>query len=124
MERVTEENLDDYLARYSATRGGELNEETDSEAAFVVIAQHRGAYILNTGLGPVWIGAQNASSRWTDDGKPFASVRDALKSAMNNKHPTAKGIGIYYSDDSVELLRWMADRIEEFKKAGTFLLWA
>lgn len=124
MERVTAGNLDEYLARYSAARGGELNEETDSEAAFVVIAQYRGAYILNTGLGPLWIGAQNATSRWTDGGMPFASVRAALEAAMTSDHPTARGLGVYYSEDSVERLRWLANRLEEFKKSGTFLLFA
>ena len=82
MERVTTENLTDYLERYSAARGGELNEETDSEAAFVVLAQYCGAYILNTAFGPLWIGVQNATARWADDGKPFPSMRAAIESAM------------------------------------------
>jgi hypothetical protein len=124
MERVTTENIDDYMKRYSVARGGELNEDTDSEAAFVVLAQYRGAYILNTGLGPLWIGVQNASARWTDDGKPFQSVLAALEAAMTSSHPTAMGAAVYYSEDSVERLRWLADQLEEFKKAGTFLLWA
>lgn len=124
MEQVTAENLDDYLKRYSAARDGELNEETDSEAAFVVLAQYRGAYILNTGLGVLWIGVQNASGRWTDGGKPFASIRAALEAAITSTHPTAMMAKVYYSEDSVARLRWLADRLEEFKKAGTFLLWA
>lgn len=124
MERVTANTLDDYLVRYSAARGGELNEHTDSEAVFIAIARYRGAYILNTGMGPIWIGLQNASSRWTDDGKPFASVRAALEAAMTSDHPTASGLGVYYSDDSVVRLRWIAEQLEEFKKSGTFLLYA
>lgn len=124
MERVTPESLDEYLNRYSLARGGELNEFTDSEAAFIVLGKYKGAYILNTGLGPLWIGVQNASARWTDGGKPFQSVRAAIEHVMTSEHPTSIGLALYYSEDAVERLRWLADRIDEFKKLGTFLLWA
>lgn len=124
IKRVTAATLDDCLKRYSAIRGGELNEETFSEAAFIMLAQYRGAYILNTGLGVLWIGLQNASGRWSDGGKPFATVRSALEVAMKSTHPTAVGSAVYYSEDSVERLRWVADRLEEFKQQGTFLMWA
>lgn len=124
MERVTAATIDTYLKRYATARGGELNENTNSEAGFVVLSKYSGAYILNTGLGPLWIGMQNASSRWTDGGNPFASVRAALDAAMTNPHPTAMDAAIFYSENSVERLRWLADRLEEFKKSGDFLLWA
>lgn len=124
MELVTSENLDDYLSRYIAARGGELNQDTDSEAAFVMLAQYQGAYILNTGVGVLWIGVQNASGRWTDGGWPFATVRSAIEAVMTNAHPTARGRAVYYSEDSVDRLRWLADKLEEFKNAGTFLMWA
>jgi hypothetical protein len=42
MELVTVENLEDCLRRYSEARGGELNEMTDSEAAFVLVAPYWG----------------------------------------------------------------------------------
>jgi hypothetical protein len=124
MERVTTETIDDYLRRYSTTRDGELNEDTYSEAAFVMLARYSGAYILHTGIGVVWIGLQNASSRWTDGGKPFVSVRAALEAALTSTHPTTAGAAVYYSEDADMRLRWLADQIEEFKASGTFLLWA
>lgn len=126
MELVTRENLPDYLAKYAAHRGGEMNEETASEAAFVVVTKYRGAYILHTGIGPIWIGIQSASARWSRDGRgaPFASVRAALEDALDQSHPTARDSAVYYSENSSERLRFIADKIEEFKSSGTFLLWA
>lgn len=123
MQRVTTENLDSLLKRYTEARGGELNEETNSEAMFVVLGKYSGAYILNTALGPLWIGVQNATARWTDGGKPFESVRAAIEDVMTSNYPPAKFAAVFYSDDSVALLRWLADQIEEFKKAGDFLLY-
>ena len=126
MELVTNENLDDFVNKYAAHRGGELNEETASEAAFVVVAKYKGAYILHTGIGPIWIGIQSASARWSSDGKgaPFASVRAAIEDALGQSHPTARDSAVYYSENSSERLRFVADKIEEFKGSGTFLLWA
>lgn len=119
---VTADNLDQMVERYSVARGGELNENTNSEARFVAIAQYRGAYILSTGLGPVWIGIQNASARWTEDGHAFASVRSAIQAIWDNRHPTAMRAAVYYFDDSSRMLRWVADRIDEYKRSGDFLL--
>ena len=125
VEQVTLSNLDSFIERYAKARGGELNEETDSEAMFVFRSQFGGAYILNTGVGILWIGLQNASARWSNGGKPFPSVRAALVDVLSSASPNqAIGAGAFYSEDSVARLRWLADQVESFKASSTFLLHA
>src|SRR5574337_446711 len=125
INRVTKENLTEYIELYAKARGGEANEETESEAMFVVLAKYRGIYILSTGfLGPVWIGLQNATARWTHYGKPFPSVRAALEGVLNDAHPLSTELAVYYSDNSVTRLRFLANQIEAYKRDGDFLLWA
>lgn len=116
MEQVTLKNLDALLDRYANARGGELNELTHSEAMFVFRSKFGGAYILNTGLGIVWIGLQNASARWSNNGKPFPSVRAALLDVLENDSPShSVEAGAFYSEDSVVRLRWLADQVEQYK---------
>lgn len=123
MRHVTKENLDEFLKLYAEARGGEENEDTNSEAMFVVVSKYRGIYFLSTGLGPLWIGLQNASARWTNGGKPFSTVRAAIEGVTNNHHPLSTDLAVFYSEDSISRLRWLADRIEEYKNGGDFLLW-
>jgi len=123
MEQVTLNNLDDLIAKYIESRGGESNENTDSEAMFIAIGKYCGAFILSTGLGPVWIGMQNATARMTNGGKPFKSVREALVAVLTSRRPTLLGIKVIYSNNSVERLNWMADRIMENKGSGDYLIY-
>jgi len=123
MEQVTPSNIDDLLCRYDRARDGEMNEDTDSEAAFVFASKFGGAYTLHTGIGIFWVGLQNASARWSNGGEQFPSVRSAIESALNSTNPIQSiGGGVFYSEDSTERLRWLADRIESFKSCGSFLL--
>lgn len=110
MELVTAESLETFLQKYRKARGGELNEFTDSEAMFVAIKIHGGAYQLHTGLGIFWVGIQNASSRWSQQGLKFISVRRALEAVLDDG-----AVQLYYSEDSVERLRWLAERLAEYK---------
>lgn len=121
MELVTKENLDEIVKKYAKARGGENNEDTNSEAAFVLVSKYLGAYILNTWAGPIWIGMQNATARWTNGGKPFDSARAAIEAVMDYRGPAKAAV--YYSEDSVERLRYLANSIENFKKCGDVLLW-
>lgn len=123
MIRVTLDTLDGFIAKYAAARGGELNEDTDSEAMFVCSGRFSGVYVLSTAFGPMWIGVQNATARSSSDGEgaPFATVRDAVKDMLTK--PGRRGSAeVFYSDDAAERLRWMADRIASFKAMGGFLL--
>jgi hypothetical protein len=124
MERVTEDNIDDMLNRYIAARGGLFNEDTNSEAMFVCVGKYRGAYILSTWQGPVWVGVQNATARWTRNGCPFKSMLDALNEVIHPKnHPLNRDLAVYYFEDSVLMLRWLADYLRDCKSAGDFLLY-
>lgn len=116
--QVTASNLDEMYAQYLSARGGETNEETDSEAVFMLSARFFGAYTLHNGFcSPVWIGLQNATARITDHGEPFGSVIEALEWAVKT-HP----VSVYYSDDSVERLHWLADRVRDFKAENRTIL--
>lgn len=125
MELVTPEEIDKFIQQYEQARGGSANEQTDSEAMFVLVGKYSGIYMLTTGIGPMWIGLQNATARWTNKGKSFDSVQHAIDSIFSNRDisPTNRLVQLYYSEDSVERLRWIADRIEAFKASGDFLLY-
>lgn len=113
IEQVTHSNLFDMVERYARARGGETNEQTDSEAQFVAAGPYQGVLVLTTNLpcGPVWVGMQNASSRATDHGKGFESVTSAVHKML--LMTDWRRVSIYYTDDARERLRWMADRIDE-----------
>lgn len=124
MIQVTLETLDAFIAKYAKARGGELNEDTDSEAMFLASGRFTGVYMLSTALSPMWIGLQNATARSSSDGKgtPFPTVRDAVQSMLTR--PLAQGRAeVFYSEDAAECLRWTADRIESFKAMGGSLLY-
>ncbi len=125
MQEVTKETIDFFVSMYSAVRDGERNESTESEAMFVAVGKYAGCFILSTGLGPMWIGVQNATARMSSDGKgaPFADARSAIELLLADPHPLRK-VRVFYSDNSVERMHWLADRIAEFKAAGEFLLYA
>lgn len=123
MEKVTVESIDHFVSLYSVARGGETNEETESEAMFVLATKYKGAYLLSTWPAPLWIGVQNAKARWSTNGKPFASVRAAIEAVLTAHDPESLHLAVYYSTDSVERLRWLADQIEANKAAGDFLLY-
>jgi len=125
MELVIPEDIDRYIKRYEEARGGTHNEQTSSEAMFVLVGKYSGIYMLTTGIGPIWVGLQNATARWTNKGKPFDSVQHAIDSIFSNRDisPTNRLVQLYYSEDSAERLRWIADRIESFKASGDFLLY-
>lgn len=114
MTQVTKGNLSAMLKRYEAARAND-----DSEAMFVLIAKYRGVFLLSTSVGATWIGMQNPGVKWADSGKPFASVRAALESALlDTSHPMSSQQAVYYSDDSAYRLRWLADRISRAKTTG------
>lgn len=123
MEQVTFENLESFIERYAEARGGELNELTNSEAMFVFKSQFGGMYILNTGLGIVWIGIQNASARWSNNGKYFSSIRDALYDVLSSNDPIHSiDAGLFYSEDAASRLRMLANQNLEYKKSNEFLV--
>lgn len=132
MERVNEQTINGYLERYAVSRGGDFNEQTNSEAMFVLVGKYRGIYLLTTGKGPLWVGVSNAMARWTNGGEVFPSVRAATEVAFKDRrHPQFvalelwySGLELWYSEDAVSRLRWIADRIAEQKASGEFLLWA
>lgn len=122
MEQVTLETLDAFIERYAKARGGERNEETDSEAMFVFRSKYGGAFVLNTGLGAVWVGLQNASARCSDYGKPFPSVHAALHWALTSNGFTSIDSAVFYSEDSIARLRFLADQIERYRADDSVLL--
>lgn len=125
MERVNEQTIDNYLERYTVSRGGDFNEQTNSEAMFVLVGKYRGVYLLTTGKGPLWVGVSNAMARWTNGGEVFPSVRAATGVAFkDHNHPQFVAIELWYSEDAISRLRWIAERIAEQKASGEFLLWA
>ena len=124
MEQVTIENLDERLARFATLRGGEHNQETESEAMFVCCGKYSGLHVLHTGYAIVWVGVQNCSARVSNNGAQFPSVGAALKFMLELKHPLFRGSQLYLSTDSRQLLRWMADKIDEHYAADDFLCWA
>lgn len=127
IERVTAESLDRHLELYAKVRGGIDNEQTESEAQFIFVRKYGGLYFLHAGApGPLWIGAQNATARWSADGQGsrFPSVRAAIDGVIGCRDAMSIGQALFYTDDSVERLRWMAERIEAFKASGDFLLYA
>jgi hypothetical protein len=123
MEQVTIDTLDAFMDRYCIARGGEQNEDTDSEAMFVGIGKYSGAFMLTTGLGPMWVGLQNATARLSSDGNgtPYASVRDAVWDALTLRRARAPS-EVLYSENAEQRLQWLAGRITENKACGDFLL--
>lgn len=119
MEQVTIANLDAFLKRYAKARGGEQNEATDCEAMFVFCAKYRGMYILTTAPALIWIGLQNTTARWTNNGGSFPSVKVAITRVLTAGEI---GAGVFYSEDAVARLTWCAQRLAEFKASGDFLL--
>lgn len=115
IERVTHQNLDEVVARYIAARGGENTEQTDSEAMFVAGERFRGLYFFNQHL-KYWIGVSNASARASYNGIPAPDVRAAVARMLSLGHE------VHYTDEVVERLRWMTDRIAEWKADSSFLL--
>ena len=123
MERVTEDNLVEIIASHAAARGGIDNQVTHSESAFVCIGKYCGAYVLSTFNGPMWIGLQSSTARWTDNGRPFASISHALEAILRAPDdPFYCDLAAYYFDDSVLMFRWLADKIESYKSSGDFLI--
>lgn len=108
MAAVTPRTAAWLLRRYELARGGLANENTPSEAMFVMVVQFGGVYQLTTGVaGPLWVGLQNPTARWSAGADtPFASVMDALLTVLD------AGAEVFYSDEAPERLRWLADRIE------------
>lgn len=120
---VTNANLDQYLSRYTYLRGGEMNEHTDSEAMFVGHHPKVGVYQLHaSSMLILWVGIQNASSRWSGDGRLFPSVREAVLSMLNNSYysPRAK---VHFFEDSRPRLAWMLQQVESYKEIGGFPTW-
>jgi len=116
---ITLDTIDIFLEKYTVARNGALNENTDSEAMFMISGRFCGVYYLHTGLGIYWVGLQNSTGRLTQDGrgKSYESVRCALKDALR-LYPA----DVFYSDDSVERLRWLAARVSEYKAMGGVLI--
>lgn len=120
IENVTQINIDSLLDRYRLARQGETNNDTTSEAMFVLSTQFNlGAMLLTTGFGILWIGIQNATARMSSDGKgtPYPSIKHALLHAMD-----LKPRDVYYTDNAVERFRWLADRLEKFYADPSFLI--
>lgn len=115
MERVNKIDRNHFVVRYNKARGGAGNEATASEAMFVAAEMFTGIYIYNEHLG-MWVGVSNATSRISYYGKPAPSTDEAVDRAL--------GIGfeVYYSEDPVTRLRWMADTIEKWKGLDRYRL--
>lgn len=126
IKEVNIENLETILKEYTDLRGGEFNQETDSEAMFFLIGPYCGCFILKTILeGFIWIGIQNATARITNGGTVFLTIKDALECIFNCKlHPTMIHYKIYYSDSFLERSEFINNKIEEFYKSKDFLLWS
>lgn len=123
LQQVTLATLNEFAERYHTARGGVGNQDTDSEAAFVYLSQYGGAYVLFTGMGIFWIGLQNSSARWTNNGRPFSDVRDALYAVLECTDPVhSVGGGLFYAENSVELLSFVAERVRNFKACGSFMV--
>lgn len=118
--QVTTDNLEELVARYKSERGGENNEDTDSEVVFVLSPRFSGVYVLHHGYcRPIWVGLQNATARVTrgGSGTPFASVSAALEWTLRGSLDA-----VFYTDDSVERLNWLAARIKDFKAENISLV--
>ena len=113
MERVTIETYKNFLARYDQARGGALNTLTYSEVMFVFGAPSIGVFILTTGVTLMWIGVQNASAWWSNAGKPFSSVDQAVETVLMAHVDQGE---LYYSEDSAERCRKIAELIDTYKK--------
>lgn len=113
MQVVSSKNLQRYLQKYSLARGGLLYEKTYSEAMFILVCD-AGVYQLHASRRLIyWIGMQNATARWTAlNGKSFTNVEAALDQAVNAAIYNAV---LYYSEDAIERLRWIANYIEKAK---------
>jgi hypothetical protein len=123
MELVTQENLSKFVELYAEMRGGDpLNQDTYSEAGFVLASKYQGVYFLHTGIGIVWIGLQNASSRWTNKGELFRSVTDALEAPFKSNNPEACHIELYFSKDSTDRFEKISEIIERFKNDRAVLV--
>ncbi len=124
MELVEKQGVDAYLERYSKARDGVLNENTESEAMFVMVSQYGGAYLLTTGREIMWTGIGNASARLSDNGQRYSSVQDALRVPFDDARRTGRHVGasLYYSEDLVSRLTFLAELIAKFKADPSFLL--
>lgn len=122
--KVTENDLEEVLAKYEESRGGFDNEDTNSEAMFFFTCKYLfGAQILTHGYGPIWIGLQNATARYSNNGKGelFPDIRTALTELLHVN--SLYRVSLYYSTDAVQRLRFIAEYIEECRDSGDFLIY-
>lgn len=124
IEVVTNGRVQHYLDLYAASRGGLENQDTNSEAAFILHGPYCGANMITVGREIMWTGLQNASARISNDGNPWGSIEDAIKFAMTARIPRLVHSMVWYSDNAVERFRWLADRVEEAYASGDFLLYS
>lgn len=103
---TTPEELSIHLAKYRYA----LQHDASSEARFVMVSDFDEIYLLVSDDGYAWVGVQQ--ERW------IFFVRDlrwvpleiALDYALNAKH-----MALYYSDNGVERLHWMAEQLMALK---------
>lgn len=126
IEQVTLTNIDSLIERFTKARGGAQNDDTTSEAMFIYLTKYAGVSMLHvsSAIGIYWIGLQNATARATKDGKPYASIKEAITRMMEGGHVTTVGIRFFYTDNAVERLRMMAAHVEVCRKSGDFLLYS
>lgn len=118
MKKVTHENLKQCLKEYAADRENEF-----SEAMFFVVADFGGVYILHDSNWTMWFGVQNASARFSWNGRPFLNIRDALKAMLNTTWPPLMASNIYLSTNAETRLSFMQNAIAYYKDKGGILLY-
>jgi hypothetical protein len=120
--KVTERTIPRWVDVYRKDREGIENTDTTSEAMFFFVAVYEGgAQILTHGHGIKWVGLQNATACFTEDGMggSFPTICDALERVF--KCDWVRNF-VYYSTNSVERLRFIADMVEQNYDRGTFVL--
>jgi len=111
---TTTEDLSMCLSKYRYASVVSAQKQLDPEARFVMVSRFDEIYLLHQLFGGyVWVGVQCDEAWVRDNDHPFASLELALACAMSRKY-----MALYYSDDGVERLRWMADQLAELKGAA------
>lgn len=112
MKQVTLENLKAALREYRADK----DSDPVSEAMFFAISKFGGVYILHDSSWAMWFGLQNSSARFSWNGRPFVTIRDALHAMLTSTWPPFRGVKIYLSTNAETRLRFIANQLASNKE--------